>query len=155
MRAIVCLAVFLLAACSDHEARQSPARDAAAPLTGGEERHRIDHARGAAIVMRSGPNVPVHLPKGFTVYPGGRTVANTVVERDGRQTSLLVFETGDPIAKIIAHYRAQVQATGATVSLDLASEEHASLGGMLAGGGHFTLAMRRHAGRTRVEFASG
>jgi len=147
--------VLHLVACSDGEPRRASREDAPAPLTSGEERARIDHPGQPSATMRSGPNVPVHLPQGFTVYPGAKVISNTVVDRGGKRQALLVFETVDPVERVIAFYRARAAAAGATITLDLGSEERASLGGSLANGGDFAIAARQRSGGTRVEFAVG
>ena len=56
---------------------------------------------------------------------------------------LVEFETPDPIAKVILFHRAQAQASGAAVTLDLDGTEAASIGGQMPSGQEFALTARR------------
>lgn len=156
MRAIPILAVLLLAACAERETQRqaavAPSSDAP-KLTSGEERARIAPQGEAAAIVRSGPEVPVSLPGGFTLYPGASVVSNTVVDRGGQRRVLLVIETPDPVEKVILHYRAEAHAAGMVVEVDLGGSERASFGGMLPSGGEVAISARRERGITRAEFA--
>lgn len=155
MRGMVLPVMLILGACSDDEPRRAPTTAHTLPLTEGEERGAVDRPGQPSITMRSGPNVPLHLPPGFTVYPGAKVAANTVVESDGRRRTLLVFVSPDPVAKVIAFYRTQAVAAGSALSFNLEGDERASLGGALRNGEAFAIAARRRDGGTRVEFATG
>lgn len=156
MRHVSLLALFTMVAsagCSDSQPPQpSPTKHGEIERTAGETRATIAPHGGSPAIARSGPEVPVSLPKGFTLYPDARVVVNTVVERGGRQRTLLVFETGDPVVEVIALYRRQAAGAGAQLTLDVGGEKRASLGGEMAGGGTFALSARRDV-RTRVELA--
>jgi hypothetical protein len=102
--------------------------------------------------LRSGPDVPLSLPQGFTLYPDAKVITNTFAERRGKQRTLLVFETGDSIPKVLTFYRLQAGSAGAQFTLDLGGRDRASLGGKLRSGGNFTLTLRRDA-TTRAELA--
>ena len=102
--------------------------------------------------MRSGPRVPVSLPRGFTLYPRAKVIANTVVERGGATRILLVIETPDPLGAVVSFYRAQARANGMVLTLDLVGEERASIGGRTAKGLRFALSVRRTS-LTRAELA--
>ncbi len=105
--------------------------------------------------MRSGPAVPVTLPTGFTIYPGARITGNTVVQRGDARRVLVEFQTRDPVAKVMQFHRAQAQAAGVSLTLDLDGTEAASIGGRTAAGGDFALTARRAGLVTRVEMAFG
>ena len=123
-----------------------------AEQTLGEARHTIAPQGQSPVRSRSGPKVPVTLPPGFTLYPGAEIIANTIVERDGRERILVVFDTGDEIADVIAFYRRQIADAGASLIVNVGGEKRASLGGALATGSSFTLSVRRGA-TTRAELA--
>lgn len=148
MRWLALLLAFILAGCGDQ------ARDGGKPA-GGKRLARATAGADAEPMMRSGPQVPVHLPPGFTLYPGARVISNTVIERGGKRGALLVFETPDPLAKVMLFYRAQAAAAGMTLELDLGGDDRASLGGTLRSGAHMTLSGRQESGVTRAEFAHG
>ncbi len=155
MRACFIVLPLLLGACEDREAEPAPSpapnfiRD---PVTG-ETSARIVTDKGEAARLWSGTSAPVALPSGFTIYPGARVVRNTVVERDGTRRTLVEFETADPIAKVLLFHRAQAQAAGAALTLDLDGTDAASIGGRMASGGSFALTARRDAARTTVQLS--
>lgn len=122
-------------------------------LTTGEERTRIAAKGQTPATLRSGPRVPVVLPRGFTLYPGAEVVSNTVVERGAMRPMLLVFRTPASIEQVMLYYRAQARAAGMTVEVDLAGRGRASLGGTLRSGGAVAIVARREERMTRVEFA--
>lgn len=141
--------VVLLAACDGGAPRPVPT----GRLDAGEDLGAIAPGGQPAASMRSGPQVPVRLPPGFTLYPGGQTVTNTLFERGGKQRVLLVFVTPDPVEEVMRYYRAEARAAGMTVELDLGSGDRASLGGTLRSGGGAAISARRENRMTRVEFA--
>lgn len=84
----------------------------------GETRITIRQNDGIA-TLRSGPNVPVTLPMGFSLYPGARVVGNSLVTRSGgSQNTLLTFDTDASAAQVIAHYREQAKAAGFAIALE-------------------------------------
>lgn len=155
MRVCLVMLPILLSACGDRGAAPAPSptpnfsRDAES----GETRARIG-VGGDEAEMRSGARIPVALPPGLTIYPGARVLGNTVVERGGSRRVLIEFETPDPISKVMLFHRAQVQAAGASLTLDLDGTEAASIGGRTAAGGDFALTARRSAGRTIVQLSA-
>lgn len=157
MRAAVAFSIaplaIVLAGCRGDAAPEPPSSERPA-ATLGEQRASIAPHDGDAVLLRSGPKVPVSLPPGFTVYPGATVLSSTVVEREGARRVLLVFETPDPLAKVMAFHRGQAQAAGAVLTLDLGGPEQASIGGRLSSGGEFTISARQGAAGTRVEFSA-
>lgn len=156
MRCFLAFAVVLLLAgsgCSERDAPRPGVIDSkTSEQTSGETRHTITPRGESQVVSRSGPRVPVTLPAGFTLYPGAQVIANTIVERDGNERILVVFETTGQIADVMAFYRRQVAEAGGTFKLDVGGETRASLGGTLAQGGSFAISVRQGA-TTRVEIA--
>lgn len=145
-----------LAACKEPAAPPEPTPEAsfASHPASGEIRARIVPRGEAPATLRSGPKVPVSLPRGFTLYPGGKVISNTVVERNGRRRILLVFVTPDRLEEIVLFYRAEAQAAGVPLDLDLAGETRASIGGSLPGGGTVAIAAQRDGPVTRVNFSA-
>ncbi len=91
--------------------------------------HTIDPATGEARItipqkdgiatLRSGPNVPVSLPEGFSLFAGARIVGNSLVTRPGGgQNALVTFETDAPAADVITHYREQAKAAGFAIAIE-------------------------------------
>ena len=155
-RRLLLAIVLALPACGEagrKEPRATPSygHDASS----GEVRARIVPRGEPVATMRSGANVPVSLPRGFTLYPGAKLVSSTLVERGDRRRVLVVFETAGSPAEVMLFYRAQAGAAAATVLLDVGGEERASLGGRLAEGREFAISVRRAGGTTRVEWSAG
>lgn len=158
MRAIVVLFLSVLIGCSRQDAtgRLAAADTTDQPeLTSGERRASIALKGEAAATLRSGPQVPISLPSGFSVYPGATVISNTVVHRSGARQVLVVFEARAPVDAVMRHYRTQARGAGATLTLDLGGDERASIGGRLASGETLAISARRSDGITRVEFAQG
>ncbi|MEM6586423.1 MAG: hypothetical protein AAF692_11775, partial [Pseudomonadota bacterium] len=57
--------------------------------------------------LRSGANVPVDLPAGFTAYPGAEIVSNTVVQQGRGSGNLLTMTSADSPEKVASFYKAQ------------------------------------------------
>lgn len=149
MRAVLApvLALLPLAACGEPRSAGSSEE----PKAGSQPQSRSPAGKGVA--MRSGPEVPVALPRGFSLYPGAKVVSNTVVGDGAARRALLVLETPDPLAEVMVFYRGQATAAGLSVSLDIGGDERASLGGRLPSGAIVALSARREGGLTRAELA--
>lgn len=158
MRFDLILAVLLLGVlsggCEDRSASPAPSPTPNTPRdpATGETRLRISVGEEAAD-LRSGATVPLALPPGFSIYPGSKVLGNTRVERSSGQRMLVEFETPDPIAKVVLFHRAQAEAAGVLLTLDLDGDTAASIGGRTVTGGDFALTARRTGGRTLVELA--
>ncbi len=137
------LPIFLMA-CQERGAAPGPSPEPTLSdaLTAGETRGRIALGKDAAAIMRSGARVPVVLPPGFTIYPGAKVTGNTLIEQDDGWRALVEFETPDPVAKVLLFHRAQAEAAGVSLTLDLAGPKAASIGGRTAAGGDFALTAR-------------
>lgn len=153
------IAVLAVGGCSGSE--RTPGRTPGAstraaftdnPATG-ETSARVALKGEAPATLRSGPHVPVTLPRGFTLYPGAKITANTVVQRGGSERVLLVFETPASLETIVGFYRAQAKRAGAILRLDLVATQRASIGGTLSGERVFALAARRQGDISRVELS--
>jgi hypothetical protein len=80
--------------------------------------------------MRSGANVPVSLPDGFTLFPGSKVVTNTVVDQPDGKGTLVTFEADAPADKVVAHYRDAAKAAGFDIEIEMNTN-----GTMMIGGG--------------------
>lgn len=79
--------------------------------------------------MRSGANVPVSLPDGFTLFPGSRIVTNTVVDQPDGKGTLVTFEADAPADKVVAHYRDAAKAAGFDIQLEMNTNGTMMVGG--------------------------
>lgn len=153
MRALLVLLLFAASACDDRDTdpAPSPAPNFSRDPETGETRARIA-AGSQTAELRSGASVPVALPLGFTLYPGAEIIRNTQVDSVGKRHTLVEFATPDPVAKVMLFYRAQAQAAGAWVSVDLDGSEAASIGGQIPAG-QFALTARANGNGTIAQLS--
>jgi hypothetical protein len=95
--------------------------------------------------LRSGAEVPVSLPDGFSLYPGSKVVTNTVVKQADGQGTMVMFETDAAADKVIAHYREQAKAAGFDIQLEMNTNGTLMIGGERKGDGS-TLSVTASAG---------
>ncbi|MEM9501732.1 MAG: hypothetical protein AAF941_07790 [Pseudomonadota bacterium] len=107
-------------------------------------------------VLRSGANVPVDLPGGFTVYPGAKVVTNTEVTHDGGKGSMLMLETDASPDEVVAHYRKQAEAADVEIQLEMSMNGGQMIGGEGPDGTTFTLnASAGDEGKTEAQLILG
>lgn len=85
--------------------------------------------------LRSGADVPVSLPKGFSMFPGSKVVSNTVVNQPDGQGTMVAFEAAAPADKVVAHYRDQAKAAGFEIQLEMTTNGTTMIGGVRKGDG--------------------
>ncbi|MEE4317355.1 MAG: hypothetical protein V2I74_10285 [Erythrobacter sp.] len=83
----------------------------------GETSMTIESEDGTA-TLRSGADVPVDLPEGFSLYPGAKVITNTVVNQPDGQGTMVMFETGDAADRVIAHFRKEATDAGFAIQID-------------------------------------
>jgi len=79
--------------------------------------------------LRSGADVPVDLPDGFSLYPGAKVLTNTVVNQPDGQGTMVMFETGDAADKVIAHFREEAEEAGFAIQIDANMNGSLMIGG--------------------------
>jgi hypothetical protein len=79
--------------------------------------------------LRSGAEVPVTLPDGFTMFPGSKVITNTVVNQPDGQGTMVMFEVAAPAEKVVAHYRDAAKAAGFDIQLEMNTNGTAMIGG--------------------------
>lgn len=94
----------------------------------GETSMTVEGPDGTA-TLRSGTDVPVKLPAGFSLFPGSRVITNTVVSQPDGQGTMISFEADAPADTVVAHYRDQAKAAGFEIQLEMNTN-----GTMLIGG---------------------
>lgn len=87
---------------------------------GGETRLEVDTAEGTATV-RSGANVPVDLPAGFSVYPGATIVNSSMAAQGEGRVASIMMQTGNSMDEVIAFYREQAERNGVSVENETSS----------------------------------
>jgi hypothetical protein len=79
--------------------------------------------------LRSGADVPVKLPAGFTLFPGSKVITNTVVNQPDGQGTMVAFEADAPADKVVAHYRDAAKAAGFDIQLEMTTNGTVMIGG--------------------------
>jgi len=126
-------AALLLAACgSETSGEFTTAEGETAEYTidkaTGETTMTLESERGTA-TLRSGADVPVTLPDGFSLYPGAKVITNTVVDQPDGKGTMVMFETPDPADKVIAHFRKQASEAGFAIQIDANMNGSLMIGG--------------------------
>jgi hypothetical protein len=98
----------------------------------GEARMTIETEEGPA-TLRSGRDVPVELPEGFSLHPGSRVTSNSVIRQGERSGAVILFETEATPEEVIAHYRREAEAAGFALETDTVMGDSLMLGGESAG----------------------
>jgi hypothetical protein len=124
--------MMLLAACSSEKSGTINTDD-------GTAEYRVDQSTGETSMtittddgkatMRSGTDIPISLPKGFSLYPGTKVLSNTVVNQPGGSGSMVLFESEARAEQVLAYYKQQAEKAGFKIELE------ANMGGtvMIAG----------------------
>lgn len=85
--------------------------------------------------LRSGAEVPVNLPDGFSLFSASKVVSNTVVKQADGQGTMVMFETDAAADKVIAHYREQAKAAGFDIQIEMNTNGTMMIGGERKGDG--------------------
>lgn len=156
---IVAAAALALAACGSEKSGSFETDD------GGEGSYTVDTEDGettasittedGTVRMRSGDNVPVKLPKGFSVYPKAKVVSNTVIDQGEGTGSLIIFESEDSLEDITSYYRSQAETAGIDIALQLTTEQGRMLAGESPDGTSFSLNASEQEGKTTMTLMVG
>ena len=85
--------------------------------------------------LRSGADLPVSLPDGFSLFPGSKVVSNTVVNQPDGQGTMVTFEADAPADKVVTHYKDQAKAAGFDIQLEMTTNGTQMIGGERKGDG--------------------
>jgi hypothetical protein len=85
--------------------------------------------------LRSGADVPLSLPAGFTLFPGSKVITNTVVDQPDGKGTMVTFEAQAPADKVVAHYREAAKAAGFDIQLEMTTNGTVMIGGERKGDG--------------------
>jgi len=92
------------------------------------------------VTTRSGSDVPVDLPGGFTVYPDAKVLSNTIVTQGGGSGALVTMSSSDSPEEVAAFYREQAEKAGIELQMELNTNGGKLLGGESKDGLTFSLA---------------
>jgi hypothetical protein len=106
---------------------------------GEEGSYTVDHESGETDIsiqteegelsIKSGANLGVDLPDGFTLYPGVEVVSNTTATQGDGQGAMVVMTSEDEPEELVEHYRKQAVAAGVTIETELKTAQGIMIGG--------------------------
>lgn len=82
-----------------------------------------------AVSMRSGADVPVNLPAGFSLIGGSEVVSNTIIDQGPTKGALLTFTSDKSPEEIAAHYRAEAEDAGIAIQIETSMNGGRMIGG--------------------------
>lgn len=155
MRPAIAAACLVLAACGSGNDGTITDDDGAEvgtyEVNGSEATASIRGEDGSVTSMRSGSQVPVSLPDGFSVAPGLTVLNNTDVERGEGRYVMLTMQGPQPVADVVAFYRKQAEAAGVDVNVDVTTGESTTIAGEAKSGLAFSLMASRSGDKTAVQ----
>lgn len=152
-------AALLLAGCGSEAGSDGSGTD-------GSGEYRIDEESGetsmtidtpdGAVSMRTGSDVELDLPRGFSLPDGAQVVQNTVVNQSDGKGTLVTFTTDITPVEVADFYREQAESAGVDVQLDASINEGRMLGGEGPGGLTFSLSANPdEGGKTTAQLVVG
>ncbi|ABC63865.1 hypothetical protein [Erythrobacter litoralis] len=149
------IAALALAACGSEtsgtlEGEDGERMDYSVDENSGETNATITTEDGTA-TMQTGPNVRARLPLGFKVYPGATVLSATNIDSDGEKGSLVMMETNATPDEIIAYYKAEAEAAGIDIKMDMTTGESRALAGEGASGASFSVNAGEQGSATSVQ----
>jgi hypothetical protein len=120
----------------------------------GETTISVDTEDGTASV-RSGADVPVELPEGFSIYPGAEVVSNIVFDQGGNGGAMVTMESSATPKEIADYYRKQAEAAGVEIQIDATVNGGAMVGGEGPGGMTFSINASPQGDKTSAQLAVG
>ena len=94
----------------------------------GETTMTVEGPDGTA-TLRSGADVAVDLPSGFSLFPGSTVLTNTVVNQPDGKGTMVMFETNAAAADVIAHFRQEAEDAGFDIQIDANMNGSLMIGG--------------------------
>ena len=110
---------------------------------------------GTVATMRSGKNVTVELPDGFSIYPGATVTSNTKVSSSDGGGSVVMFTTDDPAPDLIDFYRKQAEAAGVKIEMQMDTDGMSMIGGKMPDGDSFAFTATGGGDRTNGQLMIG
>ncbi len=94
----------------------------------GETSMTVEGPDGTA-TLRSGADLAVEMPAGFSLFPGSTVLTNTVVNQPDGKGTMVMFESDGTADAVMAHYRNQAEAAGFDIQLEMNTNGSMMIGG--------------------------
>lgn len=130
--AMAAIVAALVSACGSERSGTIVTEDGEANYTvdtrSGETNMEIQTADGTATV-RSGANVAVNLPAGFSVYPGSTVITSTNAAQGDQRVDSVMLQTSDSMEEVIAFYRGQAERGGIAIESEMSTGDMRAFNG--------------------------
>jgi hypothetical protein len=153
MRATITLAsAILLAACGSESSGTFETSDGeegsyTVDQDGGEMTAEISSNDGTTTI-RSGQDVSVDLPDGYSMFPGAKIVSATTMSGASNNGSMVFFESGAAPDDVIAHFRKQAEADGVKIQMEMKTGNTQILSGEGKDGRIFSVTVNDEGGKS-------
>lgn len=155
---VLAAAMLTLSACGSDNSNEYAGADGSAPYSidaeVGEFNATITTDDGSAKV-RSGKQVPVDLPKGFSIFPDAEIVTNTTFEGAGGKGMMIVLESNASPDEMGAYYLREAKAAGVKVTAEMAINGGKMIAGQDNKGIAFSFNASPAGGGTRAQLMIG
>ena len=157
--AIAGAAALLLAGCGSEQSGTVEGEDGkvahyTVDESSGEVSATIETTDGTA-TMRSGADVPVELPRGFSIYPGAEVLTNTVFKQADANGALVTMEADASPEEMIAFYREEAEEAGVEIAMNMNTDTMQMIGGDTQDGATFSFTATRKGGKTTGQLMVG
>ena len=105
--------------------------------------------------VRTGNNVAIDLPAGFTLYPGSKVVTNTVFNRDDGKGAMVIFQSDAKPDEVLAYYRKEAEAAGVKIEMEMKTAQGTMLAGKGDGDVIFSINASEQDGGTTAQMTVG
>lgn len=85
--------------------------------------------------IRSGSDVAVDLPDGFSVYPGAKVVTNTVMNTPDGKGAMVVMESDASPEEMVAFYKTAAEKAGFKIGMEMTTDSNVMIAGESAANG--------------------
>lgn len=157
--ALAATASLALAACGSEtsgtiEGEDGETAEYTIDRSSGEMNATITTDEGTATV-RSGTDIPVDLPDGFSLYPGATVVNNTTFAQGDAGGSMIMFQSEDSPEEVATFYRKQAEDAGIDIEFEMNANGGRMFGGKDEDGRTVTVNASESDGMTTAQLTVG
>lgn len=105
---------------------------------GGESNITVTGEDGEQVTINTGSDVDADLPEGYSVYPGASVISATNITQGDGQGSMVLMQSDDSPEELVKFYRAQAEAAGIAIQMEVNVNGSSMVGGEGANGETFS-----------------
>lgn len=121
----------------------------------GDAEIRFTDNDGNETVVTAGTDADAQFPDGFTVYPGATVASNTVISGGEGEGMMIGITSSASPEELAAHYRAEAEAAGFEIQMEMNSGETVVIGGEGPSNGFFSFNASPEGGGTSAMLMVG